>query len=115
VVERGGADESDDAVLGRDVGRRALEADGAKDAGHAHDRPTARLPHHSDLGPAAVEGPIEVNGHHLAPTVHRGLARRRGRAGDPGVVDGHIQPTERVDGGSNHRRALVRVGRRYPP
>jgi hypothetical protein len=99
VVEGRRAGEADDAVLGRGVGRLALEALDPGTGGHVDDGAATVLPEHlSDLGPGAQEHAGEADPEDAVPVALGGVGRGLDRLLDARVVESGVQPSEAFDG-----------------
>ena len=110
VLEGGAAGQADHAVLGGVVGRPAGDADQPAERGAVDDRAAALAAHLGQFvfhaGPHAAQvdrvDPVEHLGGFVGGVARRDL--------DAGVVERHVQPAERVDGGLHRRGDAVLVG-----
>ena len=98
VVEGGRLGQADHAVLGGGVRGAALDADDPGARGRVHDRPAALLEDQRDLVLHAQEHAAEVDVDDPVPLLLV-VVRGRGRLLrlDAGVVEGEVQPPERLD------------------
>src|SRR5690606_6928110 len=90
------------AVLGRRVGRGVGEAYQPEDGCGVDDGPAAALQHHGDLVLHAPPHAGQVDVDDPLPCVLRVLVGGGQRAFDTRVVEGHVQPTEAIDGQLHH-------------
>ena len=110
VFEGGAAGQADDAVLGGVVGGPAGEADETAEGGAVHDRAAALVAHRSQLVLHGCPHATEVDGVDPVEQLGRFVGGVGGWGLDAGVVERHVEPTERGDGALDHRGDLVLVG-----
>src|SRR5690606_12537542 len=97
-----------------DVGAGIAEPDLAEDRGHVDDGATAGRLHRRELVAHGEEHAGQVDPDHLLPAVQRILAHGRGRAADPRVVHGDVQPAETLLRLVHQRRVVFRPGDVHP-
>lgn len=112
--------ETDNGVLGDDVGGEPVEADLAQNAGHVDDGPSAVLQHGADLGPGAEEHPVQIDRQGPSPQLVRDIGKRCHGWSDAGIIAGEVKGAERVHGKADQRVAVfggasVRVEIRRSP
>jgi hypothetical protein len=110
ILQVGAGSQPDHAVLGGVVRGQAGESDETTEGGPVHDRATALGEHLSQLVFHAGPHPAQVD---LVDTIKDFGWFVGGIAGwnlDAGVVQRHVEPTERVDGCVHHGSHAVFVG-----
>jgi hypothetical protein len=83
--------------LARRVGRAVLPRNARRDRADVEDSPAALALHHPERRAAAQERRGQVGADDLLPQLERHVVDR-GRVGDPGVVDQHVDGAEARDG-----------------
>jgi hypothetical protein len=110
IFEGGAAGQAEDAVLSGVVGGPAGVADKSAQGGAVDDRAAALGSHLGELVFHAGPHAAQVDCGHPIERLRWFVGRVTDRELDARVVEGHVEPAERIDGGGDEGGDLVLVG-----
>jgi hypothetical protein len=109
-LDREALGETDDRPFRRRVRRTQAKAESPGDRRQVDDAAAPRRLEQRHRAARAVEHAVQVDGDRAVPIGDADVLDRRGRPGDPGVVDQHVETAEMRRGCVEHRVHLCRNG-----